>query len=152
MSGSRRAAALVMLALCLLLAGCSFKSLVRRPFFAQFPKGFTSCEEHFDPEATQDSVDYCKYFYPDAEGFKADLRFMPVSEVGTESIEGYFENFRGWMETCGRLSEYDFDPAVISGDDFVKIRTEPHFTEYDDYTLWYFDVQSCTMYYIHANI
>ena len=139
-----------------LLCGCDasemLNGIVRRPFYAKFPSGFTAKEEHFDPNGWMDYTDYCKYFYPDAEGFKADTRFKPVSEVGAESIAGYFENFRGWMEAGGRLSEYDFDPAMISGDDLVRIETDPRYTEYDDYTLWFFDCGTCVMYYIHADV
>ncbi len=158
----KRLAAVLALMLCLVLCcGCVLNSLVRKEFYAKFPSGFTSKEEHFDPDGFQDYTDYCKYVYPDAEGFKADKRFLPVSEVGAENVAGYFENFRDWMESADRLGEYDFDPACISDDDLVQISTregeiigsgETQFRKYDDYTVWFFDIRTCTMYYIHNNI
>ncbi|MBO6060869.1 MAG: hypothetical protein J6P98_01950 [Clostridia bacterium] len=135
-----------------LFSGCVLSLLGNSRFYREFPSGFTSKEEHFDPEGFQDYVDYCKYFYEDAEGFLADGRFVPVSEVGEDRVAGYFGDLKNWMELADRLSEYDFDARVISGDDLVRIESEPHFTEYDDYSLWFFDAETCIMYYIHANI
>lgn len=129
--------------------GCS---ILNSAFYAKFPSGFTDKEEHFDPDGFQDSVDYCKYFYPSAEAFENDDRFESVGTVGAEKVKSYFDDFADWMDTCGRLDEYDFDPATISDDDFVCIKSEPHFTDYDDYDVYYFDVRTLTLYYIHANI
>ena len=148
----KRIAALLLAVTLLAAAACSGCVMGKAGFYAKFPPGFTAKEEHFDPEAFQDSVDYCKYLYESAEGFENDFRFLPVSEAGVEKVRGYFENFREWMETCGRLSEYDFSSDVISDSDYVRIESNPHFTDYDDYSVWFFDTESCTLYYVHANI
>ena len=76
-------------------------------------------------------------------------------------IRGYFENFREWMALEGRLGEYDFDLSCVAPDNYVYIKTkegEPmcdgayvHW-KYDDYIVYYFDVATCILYYIHTNI
>jgi hypothetical protein len=148
------AAAAVFFSSCLLNTG------VKTKYYSNFPKGFTEKEEHFDPDGFQDYTDYCKYYYENAEGFEKDSRFTSVSEVGTEAVKGYFDNFRNWMETCDRLSEYDFDPSIITNDDYVRIVTrederigrDGRYGKYDDYTVYFFDTGTNTMYYIHNNI
>ena len=67
-----------------------------------------------------------------------------------ETIKGYFANFREWMNVEDRLDEYDFDPACIDTEDYFRL-TE-RYPNYDDYTLWFFDMQTLTLYYIHTNI
>lgn len=121
--------------------------------------GYTGKEEHFDPEGFLDYVDYCKYYYPSAEAFAASERYAMVTEGDIEVIRGYFENFAGRMRACSREQEYDFDPACISPGDYFDVFTmegEPidsrAYRKYDNYDVYFFDVESCTLYYIHSNI
>lgn len=143
--------ALVLLFL-LLLQGCAGVTAIPR-VEDEIPAGFTQKEEHFDPDGFQDYVDYCKYWYPHGEAFEKDPHWHPVSEEEIEGIRGYFENFRDWMETDDRLGEYDFDPACIDAGDYVRIEIgSTHWSQYDDYTLYFFDGETGVLYYIHANI
>ena len=136
--------------ICVLCCGCALGQLFEP--YSLFPSGYTDKDEHFDPEGFQDYTDYCKYFYDSAEPFERDGRFKPVADVGVETAAGYFEHFKDCMESEERLDEYDFDPGIISPDDLVQIISDPHFTPYDDYDVFLFDVQSKTLYYIHQNI
>ena len=136
----------------LLLQGCAAVTAIPR-VEDKIPPGYVRKEEHFDPDGFQDYVDYCKYCYPDAEAFERDGRWHAVSEEEIEEIRGYFENFQGWMETAGRLEEYDFDPACIGAGDHVRIEIgSTHWSQYDDYTLYFFDAETGVLYYIHSNI
>ena len=136
----------------LLLQGCAAVTAIPR-VEDEIPAGFVRKEEHFDPDGFQDYVDYCKYWYPDGEAFARDGRWHAVSEEEIEDIRGYLENFRGWMETAGRLEEYDFDPACIGAGDHVRIEIgSTHWSQYDDYTLYFFDAETGVLYYIHSNI
>lgn len=133
--------------------GCALiKAAGNSVFYSNFPSGFFAKEEHFDPDGFQDYTDYCKYLYKNAEGFEKDARFMPVSDFGVDKLKGYFDNFRGWMEIEDRLGEYDFDPSVITPDDLVQVEAEVHFSDYDNYDVYFFDRGTNTLYYIHQNI
>ncbi len=137
----------------LLLQSCSGSAAASPRVEEKIPAGFVRKEEHFDPDGFQDYVDYCKYWYPNAESLQKDGRWHPVSEEEIEEIRGYFENFRGWMELAGRLDEYDFDPSCIGAGDYVRIETgSNHWSQYDDYTLYFFDAETGILYYIHSNI
>ena len=153
MQKAKRSNKLIAFLLVLLLScaavGCAGVSTVER----KIPAGYLQKEEHFDPDGFQDYTDYCKYWYPDATPFEQDERWHEVSEEEIEEIRGYFENFRGWMETQGRLDEYDFDPACIGTGDLVRLELgSNHWSQYDDYTLFFFDAESGILYYIHSNI
>ncbi|MBQ9890579.1 MAG: hypothetical protein IJM39_04135 [Firmicutes bacterium] len=116
----------------------------------EIPSGYTSKETHWDPNGGQDYTDYCKYTYKDASGFAGNKDYNKAAAADIETIKGYFANFREWMNVEDRLDEYDFDPACIDTEDYFRL-TE-RYPNYDDYTLWFFDMQTLTLYYIHTNI
>ena len=123
------------------------------------PEGYIGKEEHFDKEGWQDFTDYCKYVYTDATSFETNLQFQTVTDSDTENIVGYFENFQTWMETENRLGEYDFDTGCITPGDYIHIETKEgtligsgYYGKFDSYTVYFFDTDSNTLYYIHSNI
>ena len=149
----RRIPFLLLLLSAVLLTGCF------SVFGSAVPKGYVSADEFFDPHPTQDATDYCKYYYEDKSVFESSSSFRRMTEEDVESVRGYFSNFAGWMETCGRADEYDFDPGQVSPGDYVRIVTKEgerlgNFTygRYDNYTVYFFDSETCILYYIHTNI
>ncbi|MBR4579349.1 MAG: hypothetical protein IKO22_07060 [Oscillospiraceae bacterium] len=119
----------------------------------QIPEGYIQKEEYFDPDGFQDYTDYCKYVYSDASAFIEDERWHRVTETELEEVKGFFEDFQKWMELEQRQEEYDFDPACISTEDYVRIHTgERARNPYDNYSVYFFDADSCILYYIHQNI
>ncbi|MBR0134984.1 MAG: hypothetical protein IJM18_02185 [Clostridia bacterium] len=138
-----------------LFCGCEKLDLQYRGI----PSGFIGSEEHMDEEGFRQYTDYCKYYYPGPEKFVKNKRYKPVSEVGTETVKGYFDDMETRLQAFGRLEEYDFDPAMISEDDLVRIVTkegEPvgcsgRYEEYANYDVWLFDTETNTLYYIHNN-
>ena len=58
-----------------------------------------------------------------------------------------------------REKEYDFDINLITEGDYVKIKTKEgkeignyKYGKFDDYSVYFFDVETLTLYYIHNNI
>ena len=140
---------LCMLAFCLL--GCSNNQMI--------PQGYASKEEFLDPAGFMDYADYCKYYYKDKEKFANNPKYRELSESDIEVISGYFADYRSWMDVGDRLKEYDFDINNITVGDYVYIETkegipigESYYGKYDNYTVYFFDTDSCTLYYIHLNI
>ena len=71
------------------------------------------------------------------------------------------QNGTQWVETSdGDLkANYDFDKNVISAGDFFYIETkavEPvgkeAYGKYDNYSVYYFDIDTNVLYYFHSNI
>ena len=51
------------------------------------------------------------------------------------------------MKICNRLDEYDFDYSKISVGDYYYLDGG----SYDNYTIYFFDVESNILYYAHIN-
>lgn len=76
-----------------------------------------------------------------------------MKEKDIDNIISYFKNFRDWMEKANRLDEYDFDINSISEGDYVHMAIDnSKFSKFDNYTIYLYDVESHTLFYIHSNI
>ena len=124
------------------------------------PIGYIKKEEFYDKQGWMDFTDYCKYYYNDKTAFENNVRYKQISESDIDTIRGYFDNFKSRMEAGERTDEYDFDINCISDGDYVLIKTKEGsklgsgstYGKYDDYTVYFFDTDSCTLYYITSNI
>jgi len=63
------------------------------------------------------------------------------------------------MKVENRLDVYDFDINTVSEGDYVRIKTKEgkkigngKYSKFDNYTIYFYDIQSNTLYYIHSNI
>ena len=146
--------AVVFCILSFIIFGCSILSDI-----SNIPKGYISKEEFYDKNGFRDYTDYCKYYYNDKMAFGNNSRYRQISESDIETISGYFSDFQSWMELEKRTDEYDFDINCISEGDYVLIETKEGskigqnaYGKYDDYSIYFFDKDSCILYYIHNNI
>ena len=121
-------------------------------------KGYYKAEEYFDPFATQDSVDYCKYYYTNEYDSIFSNRYRKISEGNIKEIKEYFSRFREWMNDCDRLNDYDFDENIIDNNDFYLLydksnhRNSIEYKKFEYFTIHFYDTNSHILYYIHANI
>ena len=123
------------------------------------PKGYIGKKEYYDKVGFQDYIDYAKYIYSEPDVIIFDDDYKKISQEDIESIKGYFEDFKSRMESSNRLNEYDFKENVINEGDYIRIKTkegqkigDSEYTKYDNYSIYYFDIDSLTLYYIHSNI
>lgn len=121
-------------------------------------KGYYKAEECFDSFSTQDSVDYCKYYYTSEYDAIFSNRYSEISEENIPEIKEYFNKFKEWMDACDRLNEYDFDENIIDNNDFCLLYDKSNYNnsieykKFEYFTIHFYDVNSHTLYYIHANI
>ena len=125
------------------------------PILASLPDYLT--KEFYTCGGFQDSTDYAKYTYEVSESvFIHSPYFLRVSSVGTERFLTYLDNFENWVDTCEDFpaESYDFDRSVISENDYFYIlnRYEEPEMEFYSYNLYFFDLESQTLYYFHNNI
>lgn len=123
------------------------------------PKGYIDKKEYYDKDGFQDYTDYAKYIYSEPDIIIFDDDYKKIFQEDIESIKGYFEDFKNRMESSNRLNEYDFKENVINEGDYIRIKTkegqkigDSEYTKYDNYSIYYFDMDSLTLYYIHSNI
>jgi len=73
-----------------------------------------------------------------------------VTDKNIGGILVFFNEFEKWMETSGRSNEYDFDIDSINIEDYVYI--DPERNTLKNYTIYLYDTDTHTLYYIHSNI
>ena len=107
----------------------------------------------------QDFCDYCKYYYEDDSAVRSVPFYRAVGEADVPAILGYFEDFGRWADACDHLAGYDFDKSCVTPGDLFFIKSlegEPigddQYGKYDNYSVYLFDTETNTLYYIHANI
>ena len=124
-------------------------------------KGYKKSEENMDKHKVQDFTDYCKYYYDEEfdEKFASVSEYKVIQEEEVSKVVGYFDNFKQVMEDLNRKDEYDFDTSIIDAGDFVFIASkegrpigDSYYGKYDAYTVYFYDLGSHTLYYIHFNI
>ena len=127
---------LVVTVLILLLTGCG------GTMNTEIPKGYISKTEYYDKVIVENDNNYTK-----------------VSTDDIENIKSYFNDFKNVMESLERLNEYDFDVNSITENDYVRIVTkegtpigDSTYGRFDNYSVFLFDSETLTLYYIHNNI
>ena len=139
----------MILALIIFFSGCS------RETISEIPKGYIYDYEYHDG-GWQDFTYYEKYIYPNADKFINNDYYRMISVEDIDNIKGYFENFKYWIKNC---DEYDFNDSIINAGDYVMIKTlegqpigQSKYGKYDNYHVYFFDIETNTLFYIHANI
>lgn len=136
---------LTVLLILILSFGCSF-----HPY--NIPDGYYSEDEHWDPVATQDTTSYCKYLYMNSDPVQQNSSYRMITEDDLPTIRGYVDNFRGWMETCERLDEFDFSMDSVDIGDYFAIESKYQDEPYWSYNLYIFDTKTSTLYFMHSNV
>ena len=144
---------LLLIILMFAMTGCSQSKMVG------IPDGYIDKEEYYDKDGFQDYTDYAKYVYDSKDVIISNEDYKKLKQDDIQNIVGYFEDFSVFMESADRLSEFDFDINNINEGDYIKIKTKEgqkigngKYGKYDNYSVYFFDVESLTLYYIHNNI
>lgn len=133
--------------------GCSQSKMVG------IPDGYIDKEEYYDKDGFRDYTDYAKYLYDSKDIIINNKEYKKIEQDDIQNIIGYFEDFSGWMKVADRLSEFDFDINNINEGDYVKIKTkEGHkitngkYGKYDNYYIYFFDIETLTLHYLHNSV
>lgn len=124
----------------MLLTACASKK-------GQIPEGFHSCDEYYS-DGFQDYTDYCKYYYSknDDEKFVESEYYSSVTKEDIGDIKEYFEEFP--YETMKDSSKYDFESGLITEGDYYSLQED---SNDDNYSVYLYDSDGHTLYYIHYN-
>ena len=120
--------------------------------------------EFFTSGGFQDYTDYAKYYY-DSVDFTDNEYFAKIQDSDMDNLNNHLDDFEAWIETYRKgdpsreiVVNYDFDRSLIDCEDYLYIETE-WFDSSDDgnavfasYDVYFFDVQTNTLYYFHNNI
>ncbi|MBQ4617557.1 MAG: hypothetical protein IJB27_04205 [Clostridia bacterium] len=155
---------LLTLTLLLSLCGCTYRLCgytYQDPVLASLPD--CKSKVFYTSGGFQDFTDYAKYTYESvtAQDLKESKFFSETTADDVEEILLHIDNFEEWVETIGEelKDNYDFDKNIVSEGDFFYIETkagEPigqgTYDKFDNYSVYYFDIDTQTLYYFHNNI
>lgn len=120
-------------------------------------KGYDSCDEYRNNAGFGDYYEYSKYYYHHSYDavFGQNSLYPEVSEDSVGKICEFFDDFQKWMILEG-MKEYDFDTECITPGDFAYIETrqgkkigDHEYTALEYYSVYLYDTESHTLYYIH---
>ena len=126
------------------------------PVIASLPKCDSS--DCYYSDGFQDYTDYCKYYYDKQDNILDEVKnnqyFKSVTADDIAEINSYFNNFEGWLKYVDYSDKYDFQRDIIDTEDYFYIENDDTSEEhkYWDYDVYFFDVQTKTLYFIHNNI
>ncbi len=114
-------------------------------------------KEYYSSGGFQDTTDYAKYTYHiSEEDLQNNEYLLPVESTDLPQIIAYIEDFEEWVSVSHDFpsESYDFDKAIVSAGDYfyVSNRYQEPEKAFWNYDLYYFDLESLTLYYFHSNI
>ncbi|MDO4563725.1 MAG: hypothetical protein Q4C12_07835 [Clostridia bacterium] len=108
-----------------------------------------------------DVIKYSEYHFnkESIQKFTHSKWYKKVQSTDIEIIKGYFENYSGWIAQTEFADKYNFELDCINEGDFYYIYTlegkpigQSVYRKYDNYDVYFLDMETCTVYFIHANI
>ncbi len=147
---------IVMLALMVSGAACGMES---RQDQLLDTLGDWECTEFYTSGGFQDYTDFGKYNVS-GEAVAKSACFAPISEADIETLNGFWDDFEGWIDSIGRsdpdnevVVNYRFDRALADPEDRFYIYEDLEiYSKYGCYDVWFYDSQSGVLYYFHNNI
>ena len=120
--------------------------------------------EFYTEGAFQDYTDYAKYYYAQVD-FADNEYFYKIGQADIDVLNEHLDDFESWIKTYREgdasreiVVNYDFNRSLIDNEDYLYIESEQYdpwndgnmvFASYD---IYFFDIQTNTLYYFHNNI
>ena len=109
--------------------------------------------EIYHSDGIQDNTDYAEYYY--SYLFIEDIidnRFLrKVEQENVSEIRAYIDDFEQRIDNDSELQEnYNFDISEVEVGDYFYIEADDDF--YGSYEVYYFDMETETLYYLHSEI
>ena len=104
-------------------------------------------------------TDYGKYYYKDEIDFKDNEYFKRLTEEDILSLKEYEEIYRQFAEKEYFKADYDFKMDLADTADYIYIANKDNKESYsvyknvlDAFDIYFFDIQTKTLYFMHSNI
>jgi len=120
--------------------------------------GSYETKEFYTSGGFQDYTDYAKYTYKDID-LDGNKYFKQIDDLNQWNLILHIENFEDWIDTIGEndpnnevVVNYDFDFSFISDTDYYCIYKDPNSSGYENYDVYFIDMETNTLYFFHNNI
>ena len=151
----------IVIAICIALVCFSSCCIPEDPVVSSLGEG----ENHvyFSSGGFQDYTDYAKYYYTSAN-VSENPYLKRIDEQNLAVIDRHLDDFEMWIDTIKGsepsnevVLNYDFDRTMIDTEDYIYIDSEEHtwsdgYTALVNYNIYFFDMQTQTLYFFHSNI
>ncbi|MCI6652583.1 MAG: hypothetical protein MSH11_04070 [Ruminococcus sp.] len=129
----------------------------------QIIKGYKDSQVYSDNNEN-DKENFSKYIYEKGaeKKFAKSQDYEKVTAENKEDISGIFEDFQKWASISTFQDEYDIKPDIVTEGDYFcivdsdlnndNIGQRKSRTVYRQYTLYLYDTESHTLYYINHDI
>ena len=129
----------------------------------QIIKGYKDSQVYSDNNEN-DKENFSKYIYDEGaeKNFAKSQDYEKVTAENKEDISGIFEDFQKWASISTFQDEYDIKPDIVTEGDYFcivdsdlnndNIGQRKSRTVYRQYTLYLYDIESNTLYYINHDI
>lgn len=129
----------------------------------QIIKGYKDSQVYSDNNEN-DKENFSKYIYDEGaeKKFAKSQDYEKVTAENKEDISGIFEDFQKWASISTFQDEYDIKPDIVTEGDYFcivdsdlnndNIGQRKSRTVYRQYTLYLYDIESNTLYYINHDI
>lgn len=129
----------------------------------QIIKGYKDSQVYSDNNEN-DKENFSKYIYDEGaeKNFAKSQDYEKVTAENKEDISGIFEDFQKWASISTFQDEYDIKPDIVTEGDYFcivdsdlnndNIGQRKSRTVYRQYTLYLYDTESNTLYYINHDI
>ena len=100
-----------------------------------------------------DFTKYKEFYYEktNISEFESNAYFKKVDKDDIVTINDYFIHFENSLQFFEHKENYKFNKSQIKENDYFYIDSKGDCI-YDNYDVYYVDMKTCIMYYIHSNI
>lgn len=163
-----RRASIFILVIMLLLTGCEVSTVSEDKVIATLPTYET--RQFYTSGGFQDYTDYGIYTFDQITQEDVSLNdyFWIISDHNWEFIVSLMDDYEGWVQLTQEnepdsslAKNYNFDRSCMNRGDYICImgKDESRFNDavdvtelYQYYDIYFFDVESMTLYFFHNNV
>ena len=101
----------------------------------------------------QDYTIYNKYYYKSVDDFWFinNKLYKKVTEKDLYYLKEYFQDIGKWLKIENKEEVFDISYSNINEGDYFYIKSK-ELNNYDNYTIYFYDIDNHILYHIHNNI
>lgn len=120
--------------------------------------GKYKAKQYYSHGEFQDFTDYAKYVFEDVN-FENNKYLKKITKSSKKDLLLHIEDFEMWVN-CFKKSDpnhelvtgYDFNTSLISKNDYLYIYDNPSYDDLGCYDVYFFNIETMTLYYFHNSI
>ena len=117
--------------------------------------GYSSSAEYYQKDVFQDSTDYAEYYYEENKDdhFRKSKYYEKLTKEKSAELTYFLDDFERclYLHRADYEKWYSFSRDFIDGEDYCSITFRYPENKLESYNIYYYDMQSHTLYFFHSN-